>query len=667
MANSFRPFSGGRPVTTKRPYVSLDAGAEGYAPAPSTSEVRHDSSAPIAQRVESFFKPAQSPLYDVPVLGGALRSLVESPIGKAAQFGMEGFRRIEEIGQGALTAGMEFGLEKLGGGPGVFRNQIATQAGPAHTPFDALGAAGDVVAQRRGELPSFGITRRAGDEPFMRLDLLDAVDAAIPLPMAKAGAALRGRPVRVQPPQPRALPAPRAPLALPPGKAIPMSGAMQMPPPAPRPISADAIERRLAQAPQVRSQVNVPLDAEQVAAQLGRTTTAQRAVSEDLARQVSAREARRGPLHDADDAVIAAMRDIVDAPRGSENYAALEQAVREVYLLGGDLSRTAQRLRDAGLPAPSADDVRLARSDDAALEGPRVEGEQTGTVYVGAEEVQGLRPGDYGEPVRRAAPNVFRAAEDAGLTVDNGEVMLGGWRGGTEKSLELHVSGGVDQMEYAAAVAGKTHNRDAVLVIDGPGDKAVTKVYLPYTPETRELISALQGHAPDGFTVRFTGPQTVDRGVRVGRESGEIAGEPIQIEIVHLARPVQDVAADLDLLFERLESHGIVPGEHSVSNRTAFLVEAKDYDRVIAKYSGDRSSGVRGRSDDVSRGATGARGALPVKGQGIGGAGGTRANRRATGSITPDRAANALGLGVISRALGRSGPDRSGSLRMLKP
>jgi hypothetical protein len=56
---------------------------------------------------------------------------------------------------------------------------------------------------------------------------------------------------------------------------------------------------------------------------------------------------------------------------------------------------------------------------------------------------------------------------------------------GTERSLELHVSGKVDQMEYAAAVAGRAHAQDAVLVIDDPGNVPVTEVYLPFTAETR--------------------------------------------------------------------------------------------------------------------------------------------------------------------------------------
>lgn len=119
-----------------------------------------------------------------------IQGIMNQPLVRAASFGGEAFRRGQEIAQGGVTAGAEALLEAAGGGPGEFRKQVrdvsGVTSGKDRKPWDLAGAAGDVVAARRDEIPSV-------DLPVVgHQDLLDLQGALVPLPGAKVGAAAKG-------------------------------------------------------------------------------------------------------------------------------------------------------------------------------------------------------------------------------------------------------------------------------------------------------------------------------------------------------------------------------------------------------------------------------------------------------------------------------------------
>jgi hypothetical protein len=134
----------------------------------------------FGQGVSDFLQPAQAPIYDVPVAGGALRSIVESPLGRAAGFGGQVFNRTQEVAQGLVTSALGGAIQATSGQPNEFGAEVRRQAGPNPNLFSMLGAGGDVVAQRRGELPGI-------DFPVIgRQDLLSLQGLLVPLPGVRA-------------------------------------------------------------------------------------------------------------------------------------------------------------------------------------------------------------------------------------------------------------------------------------------------------------------------------------------------------------------------------------------------------------------------------------------------------------------------------------------------
>src|SRR3990167_4847060 len=121
------------------------------------------------------------------------------------QLGMqsgEALRRGQEIAQGAFTAGTENVLEAAGGGSGEFRRDIASRGGGG--PFSFLGSAGDVVRERRGELPGVNVLEsKENPQGLFRLDLLDLQDIAVPLPVPGAAKTLRQRAIAPRAESPR--------------------------------------------------------------------------------------------------------------------------------------------------------------------------------------------------------------------------------------------------------------------------------------------------------------------------------------------------------------------------------------------------------------------------------------------------------------------------------
>lgn len=178
--------------------------------------------------------------------------------------------------------------------------------------------------------------------------------------------------------------------------------------PEPEPIPMRSLRERIG----AKTNVNVPFDEEQAAAQAGRITEKQAAVRDDLARQVEQRAAlreaanpligraigrggsqleramrptenptvsdlqasldRQNKIHSANEAAIAAMK--------AEDWNGVERALRNVVLLGGDLDHTRARIRAAGLPAPTKGELqaltkqragKFAMDDKGIIQFPR--------------------------------------------------------------------------------------------------------------------------------------------------------------------------------------------------------------------------------------------------------------------------------------------------------
>jgi class 3 adenylate cyclase len=201
---------------------------------------------------------------------------------------------------------------------------------------------------------------------------------------------------------------------------------------------------------------------------------------------------RQAKVHEANETAINALR--------GGNMGATERALRDVKLLGGDLTHTAARIRGAGLPGPTRGELALRAGESRAVP-------ERAMGLVSAEQVQRLAVGADSAAVERTIP-VQAIVRQAGAKVSEpSTVGAGVWRSpdGTlihERDLHLVTQGSADANTAAiVAVAEKGRQLETFVAHLGQGDHPIVRIRIAPT-SVGEVQRALGGAPVEGLHIR---------------------------------------------------------------------------------------------------------------------------------------------------------------------